>query len=132
MGFVTGSVRLWLLAEGLVALAASAVLYHSRGGSWLLFAAFFFVPDLSMLAYLAGSRTGATAYNVAHSYVSPLAVLGMGFATKNHAAMPCALIWMAHIGFDRMLGYRLKYPEGFGNTHLGLIGKQKASAAANL
>jgi hypothetical protein len=33
-----------------------------------------------------------------------------------------ALIWLAHIGFDRALGYGLKYKAGFGFTHLGRIG----------
>jgi hypothetical protein len=28
------------------------------------------------------------------------------------------LIWVAHIGFDRLLGYGLKYPVAFGATHL--------------
>jgi hypothetical protein len=34
-----------------------------------------------------------------------------------------AMIWLAHIGFDRALGYGLKYASGFGFTHLGRIGK---------
>jgi len=34
-----------------------------------------------------------------------------------------SIIWIAHIGFDRSLGYGLKYADGFGYTHLGLIGK---------
>ena len=35
-----------------------------------------------------------------------------------------AMIWLAHIGVDRALGYGLKYSEGFGFTHLGRIGKK--------
>ncbi len=34
-----------------------------------------------------------------------------------------AMIWLAHIGFDRALGYGLKYENGFGVTHMGRIGK---------
>jgi hypothetical protein len=37
-------------------------------------------------------------------------------------AGPLALIWLAHIGIDRALGYGLKYASGFGFTHLGRIG----------
>jgi hypothetical protein len=33
-----------------------------------------------------------------------------------------ALIWFAHIGMDRALGYGLKYETGFNDTHLGRIG----------
>jgi hypothetical protein len=29
-----------------------------------------------------------------------------------------ALIWLAHLGLDRMLGYGLKYPTEFNDTHL--------------
>ncbi len=29
-----------------------------------------------------------------------------------------ALVWFAHIGFDRMVGYGLKYPTDFFDTHL--------------
>ena len=34
-----------------------------------------------------------------------------------------AMIWLAHIGIDRALGYGLKYQTGFAFTHLGRIGK---------
>jgi hypothetical protein len=33
------------------------------------------------------------------------------------------LIWLAHIGADRGLGYGLKYATAFGDTHLGYIGR---------
>jgi len=29
-----------------------------------------------------------------------------------------SLIWIAHIGIDRVLGYGLKYPTAFKDTHL--------------
>jgi hypothetical protein len=32
------------------------------------------------------------------------------------------LIWIGHIGFDRVLGYGLKYPTAFRDTHLGQLG----------
>lgn len=37
-------------------------------------------------------------------------------------AVLLALIWTAHIGFDRALGYGLKYATAFGETHLGRLG----------
>jgi len=33
-------------------------------------------------------------------------------------ATQIALVWLAHIGFDRFFGYGLKYPTGFKDTHL--------------
>lgn len=41
----------------------------------------------------------------------------------NALYLALALIWFVHIGIDRMLGYGLKYPEGFKITHLGTIGQ---------
>ena len=41
--------------------------------------------------------------------------------------LPPALIWINHIGVDRLLGYGLKYSDGFGWTHLGRLGKRNAT-----
>jgi hypothetical protein len=42
--------------------------------------------------------------------------LGMIFASPVVVAV--ALIWFAHIGMDRTVGYGLKYPTSFKDTHL--------------
>ena len=121
-GAAAGSVRLWLRLEGL-AVAAIGVYMYARGGhSWLLFAALFLVPDVSFAAYLAGPRIGALGYNLLHSYVGPLALAGVSLGAGWSPAL--ALIWAAHIGFDRLLGLGLKYPAGFRDTHLGVIGRE--------
>lgn len=119
---VTGQPLLLLRLEGLATLAAAAAAYDLVGGSWLLFALLFLLPDLAMLGYLAGPRAGALAYNLAHTYSLPALVAGAGLATGNETAIAAALVWVAHIGFDRALGYGLKYPAGFMATHLGAIG----------
>lgn len=119
-GAVSGSVRVWLRLEGLAALTAAAYLYARGGHSWPLFAALFLAPDLSFAAYLAGPRVGAAVYNALHSYIGPLALAVGLLAVGGSPAV--ALIWAAHIGFDRVLGYGLKYPTNFGDTHLGTIG----------
>jgi len=128
MNAATGSVRTWLRFEGLAVLVAAVFFYREQRLSWLLFAVLFLVPDLSLLGYLAGSRAGAVAYNVAHSYLLPLLLLIASLFAGHRVLTLYALIWMAHIGFDRMVGYGLKYPWGFGDTHLGRIGKAKADA----
>jgi hypothetical protein len=126
MNFVTGSVRAWLRIEGIAVLTISVLFYRDLGASWIVFAVLFLVPDLSMLGYLGGSRSGAAIYNIAHTYIFPLALLGIGVFAGHRTAAACALIWIAHIGFDRLLGYGLKYPTAFGETHLGMIGKARS------
>jgi Domain of unknown function (DUF4260) len=127
MNFVRGSVRRWLRFEGAAIVAASLVFYRYEHASWVLFAVLFLAPDLAMLGYLAGSRVGAAAYNFVHNYVLPLVLLMAVVLTGRPTAAAYALIWTAHIGFDRMLGYGLKYPSSFGETHLGRLGKLKAA-----
>ncbi len=125
VGAVQGGVRLLLRAEG-AALLVFAVLAHAQlaPGQWGRFAALLLLPDLAMLGYLAGPAFGARAYNAAHSVVGPLLLASAGVAFAAQAALlwPLAAIWLAHIGLDRLLGYGLKYGQGFGHTHLGRLG----------
>lgn len=123
-GFASGLVRETLRLEGAVAFAAAAALYVHAGFSWPLFAALFLAPDLAMLGYLLGPRLGAGAYNVAHTYALALPLALAGLLMGRSAALAVALIWIAHIGFDRALGYGLKYASAFGDTHLGRIGRR--------
>lgn len=121
-GAVQGSVRVWLRVEGVTLLAAGAACYAASGESWATFALLFFAPDVSFAGYLGGARVGAVVYNVAHALAIPLGLVVIGVMT--HAAfLPLIAVWISHIGFDRMLGYGLKYPSAFGDTHLGRIGR---------
>jgi hypothetical protein len=120
-GVVTGQPRLWLGLEAASVFIVAIAAYAHGGHSWLLFAAVFLLPDASFLGYLAGSRFGAVSYNVAHTYVGPLILAAALHIAGRPLSIP--LIWIAHIGFDRMLGYGLKYDAGFGFTHLGRLGK---------
>jgi Domain of unknown function (DUF4260) len=123
-GFASGSVRATLRLEGAAVFAAAAALYAHAGLSWPLFAALILAPDLAMLGYLLGPRLGAGAYNVAHTYALALPLALAGVFMGRPAVLAVGLIWVAHIGFDRALGYGLKYPSGFGDTHLGCIGRR--------
>jgi hypothetical protein len=73
--------------------------------------------------YLAGARPGAVAYNAMHTTIGPIALAGAGIVAAQPVELAIALIWAAHIGFDRMLGYGLKNAAGFGFTHLGRLGR---------
>jgi hypothetical protein len=122
-GTVTGGVRVLLRLEGLTLFAGMVLLYWIWGGSWWVFAILFLAPDLSFIAYLSDPKSGAIVYNAAHSYMAPVALLTTGFAAGEPLVLSIAMIWLAHIGIDRALGYGLKYQAGFGFTHLGRIGK---------
>jgi hypothetical protein len=122
-GHVTGGVRTLLRLEGLTLLLGMVLLYAVWGGSWWIFFILFLVPDLSFAAYLAGPKFGAVVYNAAHSYMAPVALMTLGFGFAAPLTLAVAMIWLAHIGLDRALGYGLKYSGGFGVTHLGRIGR---------
>jgi len=120
------SVVFLLRLEGIAAAAISAVLYARTGASWWLFAALWLAPDLSMLGYLAGPCWGARTYNAVHTYVTPAVLALCALLLQAHLALAVAIIWANHIGVDRLLGFGLKYADGFGYTHLGFTGKRKA------
>ncbi|MBR0849420.1 DUF4260 domain-containing protein [Bradyrhizobium diazoefficiens] len=126
-GAVTGGVKILLRLEGLTLFLGMVVLYASWDGSWWVFALLFFVPDLSFLAYLSDAKFGALVYNAAHSYMAPVALMTFGFGFASPLVLSIALIWLAHIGIDRALGYGLKYSAGFSFTHLGRIGRRPAA-----
>lgn len=126
-GAVHGGPAAVLRLEGLGLLAAACLAYAHLGGSWGWFALCFLAPDLSFLGYLVDTKVGAAAYDAAHSTLGGLALAGLGAALGAHGLLLAACVWLAHVGFDRALGYGLKYATGFGDTHLGAKG---AAAAA--
>lgn len=118
-----GMPRLILRLEGLALFASAIAAYGYLGHSWWMFIILLFVPDLSMAGYLAGPKIGGLAYNVWHTTVLPLALAVGSTVLVAPLLTAIALIWLAHIGMDRMIGYGLKYPSDFKNTHLGRIGR---------
>ena len=112
-----------LKLEGLVLFLLAIMIYHRESYGWPLFWWTLLVPDISMLGYLAGPKMGAVCYNIAHSKLLPGMLALAGLFYGNPLMLSLSLVWFAHIGIDRMLGYGLKYPEGFKVTHLGLIGQ---------
>jgi len=126
-GAVTGTVRILLQLEGLALLASMVLVYALWGGSWWIFALLLLLPDISLAAYLAGPGTGAIVYNAAHSTVIPAALAALGLDLSQPLMVSLAIIWLAHIGMDRAVGYGLKYQAGFGFTHLGRIGTKMPS-----
>jgi hypothetical protein len=107
-----------LRAEGTILLAGSVTLFAQTGASWWLFGLLFLVPDVGLLGYVAGTRTGAVTYNLTHGLTVPLALALAGHLAGTTVLVSVALVWIAHIGFDRALGFGLKYATDFHDTHL--------------
>lgn len=120
---ITGNLKIILRMEGLAVLIATTLMYHHLGYHWKSFFILFFFPDISFAGYLFGKKLGCILYNFFHSYITPIALGILSWIYLIPNGQLIALIWVAHIGFDRSLGYGLKYAEGFSYTHLGRIGK---------
>jgi len=107
-----------LRLEGLTVGIGAFVLYFYADYGWLLLVLLILAPDLSMIGYVGGRVVGAVTYDVVHTYTLPVALGVVGVVGDSSTATQIALIWLAHIGVDRLLAYGLKYPTGFKGTHL--------------
>ncbi len=118
-------VRRLLRAEGLAALVGGAAGWVALGGEWPWLLVLLLVPDVSMLGYLGGAHLGAITYNLAHNWATAGLVLGLGLAAAVPPVALAGVVLVAHVGMDRLLGYGLKYPTSFQDTHLGRIGRRR-------
>lgn len=110
--------RWLLLLEGAAVFGLSLLLYGRGHFDWGLYALLFLAPDLFMLGYLVNVWAGAALYNLVHTSTIPLIGVSVAMVLAEPRILPFLLIWLSHIGFDRMLGFGLKYPTKFGDTHL--------------
>jgi hypothetical protein len=122
--FLTDPVALQRL-EGAVLLALSLLIYWKLAGPWLWYFLLVLAPDLFMIGYLGGPRLGAAIYNLGHTWLLPGILAAVGILGGTSFALDVAVIWFGHIGFDRLLGYGLKLPTAFQDTHLGRIGRNR-------
>ena len=115
----------WQKAEGAVVFLAGLVMYWAFDSTFAWWAAilWFFAPDISFIAYLKGNRIGSYAYNAVHTYGFGAAIFAFGLWFDTSTIATLGALWLAHSGFDRMLGYGLKSESGFKDTHLGPIGR---------
>jgi hypothetical protein len=118
-------VRRWLRAEGVVAFVAGLMAWVGLGGNPVVLVALILVPDVSMLGYLRGPRVGAIAYNLVHSWATAGIVAGAGLLLGQGWLVLAGVLLLTHAGMDRGLGYGLKYPTAFQDTHLGRIGRSR-------
>lgn len=116
----------WVLrVEGMIMLILSIVAFSYFDTSWTMFITLFLIPDIALIAYFFGKKVGAVFYNMTHSLTGPMILMAIGFLIEGELTIAISFIWIAHIGFDRALGYGLKYSSGFRDTHLGVVGQYK-------
>jgi len=122
---VEGRMKRLLQAEGAALFTASLAGFSTLNASWWMYVILFITPDVAFVAYLAGPRVGAYAYNALHSTIGPIVLAGVAWGLGNdilaQVLIAVAVIWIGHVGFDRMLGYGLKYTSAFKDTHLGKL-----------
>lgn len=107
--------------EGLAVLVLSVYLYWLNEYSWGMFFILLLAPDISMLGYLLNNKVGAKCYNIFHTYSLPIIIVLVGLLISNQLVLAIGLIWSAHIGMDRTIGYGLKYSSNFKDTHLNRV-----------
>ena len=108
-----------LRIEGLVLFAAAIAIYFTQSFGWVRFVALLLAPDLVFIIYMINKRAGTVAYNAVHALILPVGLGVIAVLIGWSLGVQFALIWLAHIGMDRMIGYGLKYMSGFKDTHLG-------------
>lgn len=109
--------RALLHLEGAALLLLATAAFFRLGHAWWLFLLLLLAPDLSLLGMAAGPRVGSAVYNAVHTTLGPLLLLGVGWWLGAAGAVAVALVWLAHLGMDRMLGLGLKYPDASRHTH---------------
>jgi hypothetical protein len=125
-GMTNGAVRTWLRLEGLAAFAAGLGIFGATGGNWLFIIPLLLLPDVSAAGFLVGHRVGTFTYNAIHNWVPGLAVLALGAWLASPVVVLAGAVLVAHVGMDRAVGYGLKLPSSFHDTHLGRMGRDKA------
>jgi len=92
--------------------------------AWWYYLLLFLGPDISMLGYLAGNKTGAFIYNLFHHKAIAVLVFIAGLTGDWPVLVLTGIVLFGHSSMDRFFGYGLKLNAGFKYTHLGIIGKQ--------
>jgi hypothetical protein len=109
------------LEEALMLVFAICLNFHLPYPGWY-FWAWFLAPDVGFIGYAINTRVGALTYNVLHHKGIAILLYLSGLYFSLPAFQLAGLVLFGHSSFDRALGYGLKYPDSFKNTHLGPIG----------
>lgn len=118
-------------AEEVAMLGITIYVLSLLKADWWVYLLLFCGPDISMLGYAAGNKTGAISYNLFHHKGIAIVVFFIGLILQNHWFEFAGLILFGHSCMDRMLGYGLKHFTDFQFTHLGQIGRVKSNSILN-
>lgn len=99
-------------------------LFNQLDYAWWWFLVLILTPDLSMIGYVFGNKTGALCYNLFHHRGIAIVLYLIGVHFHNNEIQLSGVILFTHSSMDRMFGYGLKYETSFKDTHLGEIGKK--------
>lgn len=98
-------------------------LFNRLNYDWWWFLVLILAPDLSMIGYVFGNKTGAFLYNLFHHKGIALLIYALGYYLNIESIQLAGIILFSHSAVDRVFDYGLKYEKGFKYTHLGEIGK---------
>ncbi|MDC7235900.1 MAG: DUF4260 domain-containing protein [Spirochaetales bacterium] len=90
---------------------------------WWVYPLLLFIPDVSILAYMINTVTGAYVYNFIHHRGIALILYISGILLGRPLLALAGLILFAHSSLDRVFGYGLKHSDDFHETHMGRIGR---------
>ena len=113
--------RMFLILESIVIFIGALLIYLFLSGNWIIFLVLLFAPDIFIVGYLKNSRIGSIIYNIGHIYVWSIILIVIGILIDLNLLILFSLIWIAHISMDRAMGYGLKYPSDFKDTHMQKI-----------
>ncbi len=110
---------------GILSMAVFGLYLQPLEYSWWMWIILFLLPDIGMIGYLVNAGVGAFTYNLLHHRLLGAVLLGYGYYMLKPSWCVAGLIILAHASFDRILGFGLKYPDHFKNTHMGWIGGER-------
>lgn len=116
--FNTQSPGIILRIEGMALLLAALVAYQQLGFTWWVFVLLLLWPDIAFLFYLLDKNIGVFVYNLLHTFIGPIILITAAYFLSWPVGIQFSLIWFAHIGMDRLVGYGLKYSGEGKDTHL--------------
>ena len=105
---------------GFVATGLAITVVVTQHATWVWLVVFAMAPDLSFLVGMGrGLARGqlhpraVPVYNAVHRYWAPAVMVVITYFLHAPEWVAAGLAWIAHISFDRSLGFGLRTPEGF-------------------
>jgi hypothetical protein len=111
--------KIILTLEYIAGLLFSLFLFSHLSYAWWVYPALFFSPDIGIAGYIINTKIGAFTYNLTHHLGVAFVLYMAGYFLNLPILQLFGAVWLGHLFFDRIIGYGLKYSDGFKHTHLG-------------